>query len=466
MISNRSRYRVVLLSFMVAGLMLTASPRRARAETLVDLKTLYYIEDGNRIEVIAPMAAFQTETGDGLTIRLEGIYNSISGATPTGAPLVGGTKSASVAPVVIVKKPKPVIPDDGGDDDGGEDQEENDKGNRVRRPATINALSSHSPVSAQAFNSLSGATPPVPPVPPTPTPTPGKKGTTVPVTPTPASTGGKLPVANFEDTREAATLDLSYRMGRHTPGIALSYSQESDYLSRGVALKDAIDFNKKNTTLLVGVAGTFDDVRPANGLPDDTKTTYDLMVGVTQVLDPLTLLTINGTIGRTEGFLSDPYKVVEMNGALAQEKRPDSRDKQILFGSLVRYVEALDGSLESSYRFYNDSFGVQAHTLTLAWYQKLGPQWMVRPLLRYYTQSEADFYAVRFTGSPHYYSSDYRNSQMSSLGGGLKVIWTPNSRISLDVAYERYEQWGLDNVTPDELYPSANIIMVGLRLWF
>jgi hypothetical protein len=275
-----------------------------------------------------------------------------------------------------------------------------------------------------------------------------------------------VPTADFDDTRVGANLDLSRKIGRHTPTLALAYSQEDDYLSRGVALKDAIEFNKKNTILLTGLAGTFDDINPANGRPDDTKTTYDLLLGVTQVLNPVTLATLSATIGRTDGYLSDPYKVVELNGVLVPEERPDSKDKYILYGSLVRYVEPLNGSLETSYRFYSDTFGINSHTLSAAWYQKIGEHWVVRPLVRYYTQTEADFYGVRFTGSPSEYSSDYRVSEMSSFGGGLKVIWTPNSRVSFDISYERYEQQGLDNETPDELYPAANMIMVGARLWF
>jgi hypothetical protein len=450
---HAQRSRLLVMSFAVAVIVLAGAPRRTRADSLLDFKTLYYAEDGGRIRVIAPMAAVQSEWGDAWTIRVEGIYNSISGATPTGAPAVGGAP-ASLAPAktVVRNTGGPVIVPD--DDDEDEDEAE-DKGGRsaFKSGAASKAL----------FNSMAGATPPPPP--PPPPPKPGKTPTSVPA-PAPASTGGKVPTADFDDTRVGANLDLSRKIGRHTPTLALAYSQEDDYLSRGVALKDAIEFNKKNTILLTGLAGTFDDINPANGRPDDTKTTYDLLLGVTQVLNPVTLATLSATIGRTDGYLSDPYKVVELNGVLVPEERPDSKDKYILYGSLVRYVEPLNGSLETSYRFYSDTFGINSHTLSAAWYQKIGEHWVVRPLVRYYTQTEADFYGVRFTGSPSEYSSDYRVSEMSSFGGGLKVIWTPNSRVSFDISYERYEQQGLDNETPDELYPAANMIMVGARLWF
>ncbi len=272
-------------------------------------------------------------------------------------------------------------------------------------------------------------------------------------------------MADFDDTRTAVNLEVSRRLGNHLPSVALSFSSENDYVSRGVALKDAIDFNKKNTTLLIGVGGSSDLIE-AEGQPEEDKTTIDLLLGVTQVINPLTLASLTATLGRTDGYLSDPYKLTEVNGVLVPESRPDTKDRQILYASLSRFFPSLNGSAETSYRFYNDSFGIQAHTAALAWYQKIGEHWIVRPLVRYYMQSEADFYAVRFTGTPDDYSSDYRISEMNSFGGGLKVIWSPNSRLSMDVSYERYEQQGQDGVTPDSLYPSANMIMLGVRLWF
>ena len=56
----------------------------------------------------------------------------------------------------------------------------------------------------------------------------------------------------------------------------------------------------------------------------------------------------------------------------------------------------------------------------------------MRPLFRYYDQSEADFYAVQFDGAPEFYSSDYRISALTSLGYGLKLIYAPNSRVQFD----------------------------------
>jgi hypothetical protein len=271
---------------------------------------------------------------------------------------------------------------------------------------------------------------------------------------------------NFDDTRYGLNLEVGSRLGRHTPAVQLSYSVETDYLSAGLALRDAMDFNQKNTTLLLGAALTYDLIQPVTDAPDETKITVDAMVGVSQVLDRRTLLSANLTLSHVEGFLSDPYKVVELNGVLVPELRPDSKDKQIVYVSLTRFVELLRGSAEGSYRYYRDSFGIDAHTLSLAWHQRLGRHFVLRPMVRYYVQSEADFYGVRFTGTPEYYSADYRVSALTALSYGLKFVWMPTERLSFDVSFDRYAQSGSDSETPDAVYPSANVIMGGARLWF
>ena len=76
----------------------------------------------------------------------------------------------------------------------------------------------------------------------------------------PARGSNELPLARMEDIRRAATLDFSVRYGRHTTTPQISMSEESDYSSRGLAVTHTIDFNKKNTTLVLGAARNFDSV--------------------------------------------------------------------------------------------------------------------------------------------------------------------------------------------------------------
>jgi hypothetical protein len=379
------------------------------------------------------------------------------------------------------------------DDDREDEDEEDDEREDDRRSLTSSTLLSQSalPRPKTRYAARAGATPAPKPAPapapvtapkpaptskpaPKPKPAPVAQPTTTAAAPDAASddtaaandTGknAKVPKTEVEDERWGFNIDVARKVGRHTVGSQLSYSTESDYQSIGLSLRDGIDFNQRNTTLLLGAAYTHDLISAVTMESEETKDSIDVMIGLSQTLDIHTLFTINLSAGHVTGFLADPYKVVELNGSLVPEARPDTKDKYILYTALTRRIAFMNASAELSYRLYNDSFGISANTFGLAWYQKLGPHWTVRPAVRYYTQSAADFYDIRFAGDPEHYSSDYRLSSFNAIGYGLKLIWQPTRSLAFDAAVERYEQTGNDGFTPGDAYPSSSLIIAGIRI--
>jgi hypothetical protein len=94
---------------------------------------------------------------------------------------------------------------------------------------------------------------------------------------------------------------------------------------------------------------------------------------------------------------------------------------------------------------------------------------VVSPGFRYTYQSAADFYYVLvpdYLNLPTFYSSDYRLSQLETFTIGLAVTWRVARHLSFDASYYRYIMRGLDGVTSQSAYPSANVASIGLRLWF
>lgn len=443
-----------------------APVRRTNAEDRLDTKFMYYQEDDDRIRVLSPTVQYQTELSPTLTIRIDGIYNAISGASPTGAPPVPTTRTETRTITVqsspstttsTSTSPAPVREEDDDRFEGGEDD---DSGRRRLSKRTFRK---------QAYAGFSGATGTVTtPAAATPSATSSTSATrstrteTVQV-PTGDST---LPSESAEDTRVGGNIELIKRLGNHTLSGMFSYSEESDYESFAFALKHAIDFNRKNTTLQWGVAVTHDIVDNFYGDSQETKDSFDFLLGLTQVLDARTLLTLNLSLGYVTGYLDDPYKVVELNGVLVPEHRPDNKTKQIVFVSLLHYFDSLRASLEGSYRLYNDSFGIMGHTIGVAWNQKIRDKWVLSPSVRFYDQTAADFYGVRFSGTPTDYSADYRISALSAVTYGVKLTWFPRDNLSIDIAYDRYEQEGKDAETSADAYPSANMITAGATLWF
>ena len=293
----------------------------------------------------------------------------------------------------------------------------------------------------------------------------------------------RVPLTELTDIRRAGFIESSVKLGRHTLTPQISYSAESDYESLGFSWNHAIDFNQKNTTLIYGIGQTFDDVQPKFWDASKSKDSTDFLVGVNQVLGPRTTASLNLTLGTSAGYLSDPYKGFRFDGypdpeTLFPEKRPGHRTRQVLMGSLTHSVSQLDGAAEVSYRFGHDSYGIFSHTGAFSWHQNLSRYLVVSPLVRYYWQTQASFYKVRSDGDPsdpesfpdvvipEHYSSDYRLTAMETLTYGVEATVKVRPWLNLDLAYKRYEMYGLDHVTSASNFPVANIFTVGLRAWF
>jgi len=158
------------------------------------------------------------------------------------------------------------------------------------------------------------------------------------------------------------------------------------------------------------------------------------------------------------------------------ENRPADRSQWTIYLSLNRAFPALNAALEAGYRFYHDTFGTDAHTVEFSWLQRLGPRVLLRPNLRFYTQSAANFYyyqldqtAITPTATlpaPQgpFYSSDYRLSDLTATTYGLQVVWDATRWLQLDVALSQYDMRGRDGVTPQSAYPRARIVTAGVKL--
>jgi hypothetical protein len=287
-----------------------------------------------------------------------------------------------------------------------------------------------------------------------------------------------VPLTHLTDRRYAFSLNLPLTFGQHLITPSFAYSTETDYVSYGGALNYSLALNQKNTTLNVGYAHNSDSVRDDKFIWQE-KLTDDFLIGVVQLLSPKSYLTLNFTYNNQNGYLSDPYRGVmpELNfpqtnpedPALLPEQRPRHRDEQILYASWAAFIDPLAGGLETSYRFFRDSWGINAHTVELAWHQKIGRRLVISPSFRYYYQTQADFYYVMvpdYLNLPPYYSSDYRLSELQTFSYGLAVTWRLAKFLSLEGSYTRYTMEGLDGATSQSAYPSANVFSLGLRFWF
>jgi hypothetical protein len=252
--------------------------------------------------------------------------------------------------------------------------------------------------------------------------------------------------ARMSDERVAGTVQVTRYFERSNVSVGLATSHEHDYDSNAGSINVNFSSDDNNRTWNLGIGYASDKIGSTNDPTlDETRRTAELLVGVTQAWTANDLLQLNLTLASGKGFFSDPYKQVD--------NRPRQRDQTIVLARWNHYSEDTGGALRSAYRYYHDSFGINAHTLGVEWVQPAG-RFVVTPSLRYYSQSAASFYfdpiydpdvgapypPGYFTNPPQYSSADQRLAAFGAATFGLQVAYnlSANWLVSAKGAY--YEQ--------------------------
>jgi len=260
-----------------------------------------------------------------------------------------------------------------------------------------------------------------------------------------ASSSGSIPMVEYNDTREAASVSYSRRFGSHLPAVTLSYSHESDYLSRGASLAESWDLFGGRSAIHFGVGTTRDIIEPVTLDDRFTKKSLSFAAGWTQVLGPRDLLDISLGLENLDGYLTDPYKLVTVGAAAFPEVRPDTRIRRTAVLKYGHYFVSRS-AVKTSYRYYQDDWDIKSQTLDLTWDKRIGRRFILSPRLRYYQQGAASFFAYEFDSAQPFMSSDYRLSSFWSWLGGIGCTVEVNDRFSFDLSAAYLDQTGNDRV--------------------
>lgn len=322
----------------------------------------------------------------------------------------------------------------------------------------------------------------------------------------------------FHDTRGSGAVTWASPINRDWAYTAGTYvSAEYDYTSFGVNGSIARYLNNKNTTLNLGLSTSLDTNSPEGGLPiglaqmavpanktdaafkteydksrtgsSDSKNVFDVLVGVTQVINKRTIMQFNYGLSSVSGYMTDPFKVLSVidessganfggnlkdsngNAIYLHENRPDTHMKHALFWQ-TKYMLTNGDVMDGSYRFTTDDWGISSHTVDLRYRWMLGRQYL-EPHVRYYMQSEADFYKPFLTASEYNggtptlseASSDYRLGKLTGMTLGLKWGYQMTEDNKLTVRAEYITQTntgdgGFGKLANQEIYPDTNAFVV------
>ncbi len=279
--------------------------------------------------------------------------------------------------------------------------------------------------------------------------------------------------SRMQDDRSAGDVALTRYFPNASLTVGAAYSTEHDYVSRALSVLGTLTSEDHNTTWSFGVGGSDDAIDPVNFIVRDAaRQSINLIAGVTRVLSPndLAQLTIGYTHGH--GYFNDPYKTLDA--------RPDQRDQRTVMLRWNHHHVASDGTSRLSYRIYDDSFGIRAHTLGGEYVQPFGQGWTLTPSLRLYSQRAASFYvdtpggdgfpAILASGALPYGSADQRLSAFGAVTVGIKLARQLGPDWLADVKLESYRQrseWRVFGHDSETLAPLRAVsLQVGLsRSW-
>lgn len=257
-------------------------------------------------------------------------------------------------------------------------------------------------------------------------------------------------------------------------GLGGYISYEYNYASIGGDLHYALKTDDKNGEFSVKLQGYYDLVTliyPSEFIPAGSITTnygnhrgedghrdnlgtsprqtYTASFAYSQIINSRLQVALLGDVVGQNGYLGLPFhRVYFSNGKDTIEKLPESRFK-LPIGARLNYFLGDDIILRSYYRYFFDNWGIRSNTANLEVAYKISPFFSISPFYRYYTQTQAKYFAPYEGHSPtdQYYTSNYEFSNFNSQFFGLGIRLAPPKGVfgwqnlhELEFRYGHYSQ--------------------------
>lgn len=311
--------------------------------------------------------------------------------------------------------------------------------------------------------------------------------------------------SRYEEERTQKSVGIDFLRGKATYSMGFVNSEENDYEANSAYFSISQDMFGDLTTITMTYRRGWDDVfqmarqeggallRDPNFAEQIDRRGYG--VGLTQILTRNMILAVNYEVLTDEGFLNNPYRQVRFldpdsarGFSLQPEVYPATRTSNAISGRL-KYFLPYRAAIEGQYRFFTDTWGIQAHTGEISYTHPAWNRWVFDARVRYYKQDSADFYSDLFPRRDfaNFIARDKELSTFTGYTFGVgasyqfsipRAPWiqrsTANVRFDhLLIDYEDFRDARLtdpaNGIMPGEepLYRlNANVIQVFFSIWF
>jgi Protein of unknown function (DUF3570) len=242
----------------------------------------------------------------------------------------------------------------------------------------------------------------------------------------------------IKDTRTQKSGTVEYLHDKTTYTASYINSVERDYISNTSSFSLSQDMFGDLTTVTLGFTKTNDKVGENNGTADTPivnwlghaqASSYD--AGLSQILTKNLIAGLNLDVITDSGYLANPYRAIRFvdssnpkGYSLASQVYPDTHTStavQVQAKYFLPYRAAVTGL----YRYYTDTWGVVGNTYEIDYTQAIRNIWIFEGRVRYYKQSQADFYSdlFPFADSQNFTARDQNLAALDNTTIGAKITY-------------------------------------------
>ncbi len=242
-------------------------------------------------------------------------------------------------------------------------------------------------------------------------------------------------------------------------GAGASGSFEYDYTSIGANVNFSKKILNKSGELSASVQAFLDQVtiirpvelRNGQGKTNGTspRNSYSVSLGYSQIINQRLQVEFLLDLVQQKGFLGLPFhRIYFLNSTESVENLPGARFK-LPVGFRANYFAGDRVIIRSYYRYYQDDWGVKAHTFNLETPIKITPFVSVSPFYRFYAQQATKYFAPYKAHKVNetYYTSNYDLSTFNSnfFGAGIRLappenIFGINHLSTLELRFGHYSK--------------------------
>ncbi len=251
--------------------------------------------------------------------------------------------------------------------------------------------------------------------------------------------------ASAADTRVYPSISWSMENEKKgtTIGAGVSSSSEFDYQSFGANINFSKKTPNRNGELTLKLQAYIDNLKyilpielrngnsggggedEEDDYPSKSRNSFSGSLSYSQIVSQRLQLMFIADIVYQKGYLGLPFHRVYFNdNTLKVENLPGTRLK-VPLGFRANYFAGDHLIFRSFYRYYQDDWGLRAHTAELETAVKVNSFFSISPFYRFYTQSAVDYFAGYRLHSPTdaYYTSNYDLSKFQSnfYGAGFRI---------------------------------------------